>query len=114
MGEEQREFARVPLPLHASCRQHGSLAETWHAVMLLDLSAGGMSFTSEDLFASEGSVEVRIQLPAALEPLTLLGVVRRTKLLGTNFMEYGVEFLDVKPDQQAKIDDLVQFLKKRP
>lgn len=113
MGAEQRGFMRVPLPFHASCRPYGALEETWHQVALLDLSAGGMSFTSEDLFELDSSLEIKIQLPTDSGPLILRGALRRRKALATNVVEYGAEFMKLSPEQQAKIDQLVQFLRKR-
>lgn len=112
MGDEQRGFVRIPLPFHASCRHYGALTETWHPVALLDLSAGGMSFTSEDLFELDSSLEIKIQLPTDAALLILRGILRRVKSRSTNFVEYGAEFSEMTPDQQAKIDELVQFLKK--
>lgn len=119
MGAEQRGFMRVPLPFHASCRPYGALEETWHQVALLDLSAGGMSFTSEDLFEPNASwepnasLEIKIQLPTDPGALILRGALRRRKVLATNVVEYGAEFMKLSPEQQAKIDQLVQFLRKR-
>jgi c-di-GMP-binding flagellar brake protein YcgR len=112
MGEEQRGFVRVPLPFSAWCRTHGALAETWHPVAILDLSAGGLSFTSESLFESDCDVDVKIQLSTDSQPLILHGMLRRCKIRGTNFTECGLEFVDVTPEQQAKIDELVRFLRK--
>ncbi len=113
MGDEQRGFVRIPLPFQAFCRHYGALAETWHPVALLDLSAGGMSFTSEDLFEPDCSLEIKIQLPADAASLILRGILRRVKSRSTNFVEYGMEFSEVTPGQQAKIDELVRFLRKR-
>lgn len=119
MGAEQRGFMRVPLPFPASCRRYGAFEEAWHQVALLDLSAGGMSFTGEDLFEPNASgepnasLEIKIQLPTDTGPLLLRGALRRRKALATNVAEYGVEFVQLTPDQQVKIDQLVQFLRKR-
>ena len=113
MEAAQRGFMRVPLPFRASCRHYGALEETWHQVALLDLSAGGMSFTGEDLFEPDSSLEIKIQLPTDPGPLLLHGALRRRKALATNVVEYGVEFVQLTPDQQVKIDQLVQFLRKR-
>ena len=113
MGDEQRGFVRIPLPFQAFCRHYGALAETWHPVALLDLSAGGMSFTSEDLFEPDCPLEIKIQLPADKAPLILRGILRRVKSRSTNFVEYGAEFSEGTPEQRAKIDELVRFLRKR-
>ena len=112
MGDEQRGFVRMPLPFNTWCRVYGTLSDTWHPVAMLDLSAGGMSFTSESLFESDGSVQVKIQVPGDSQALLRRGVLRRCKIRGTNFSECGLEFLDVTPEQQAKIDELVRFLRK--
>ena len=112
MGEEQRRFDRVPEMFSARCRPAGSLEEPWRSVATVDLSAGGISLQSESLFDIGDELEIELQLPGVLEELVLRGRVVRSKPGTSGVVDVAVEFMDVMPDQQAHIDQLVQFLKK--
>lgn len=112
MGKEQRRFDRILETFSLRCRPAGSLQEPWRAVVTLDLSSGGLSFQSEQLFDAEDRVDIEMRLPGILEGLILLGRVVRSRPLIPGTVEVAVEFLDVTPDEQARIDELVQFLKK--
>ena len=112
MGKEQRRFDRIPETFSARCRPAGSLQEPWRSVVTLDLGAGGMSLQSEQLFDAEDRVDIEMRLPGILEGLILRGRVVRSRPLAPGTVDVAVEFLDVTPDEQARIDELVQFLKK--
>ena len=113
MGMEQRRFQRIPESFRLQCRRAGSLAETWRHVTTLDLSAGGASFESEELYDPSDTLDIRIDLPNFRVPLLLRGRVIRSRPRPGGAMECGVEFVDMTPEQQGAIDELVQFLSKR-
>lgn len=113
MGVEQRRFQRIPESFRLQCRRLGSLAETWRRVATLDLSAVGASFDTEELYDPSDTLDIRIDLPNFRVPLLLHGRVVRSRPRPGGAMECAVEFVDMTPEQQGAIDELVQFLSKR-
>lgn len=114
MGREQRRFDRVPEAFSMRCRPAGSLQEPWRNAVTLDLGAGGISFQSGQLFDLEARVEIELRLPGVLSELIVTGRVVRVTSRPGGVTEIATEFFDLTPDQQAHIDELVQFLKKPP
>jgi len=112
MTRERRQFFRVSIPFDAKYRFFGELTQGWRTVRTLNLSAGGMRFKSSDLLEVGGFVEVQIQLPSEREPLMLRGRLAWSQAQASGVTENGLEFIEVTPQQQAKIDELVDFLKK--
>ena len=112
MGEDQRQFFRVPAEFQVQCRQRGALASPWQGVSTTDLSAGGISFQSEIMLEAQEPMDIRITLPSFRAPLVLSGVVVRVRSIASGLSDYAVEFGDVTPEQQEQIDGLVQFLRK--
>jgi hypothetical protein len=110
MGQEQRRFARVSQQLSAQCRPYGSLASTWRHVVTVDFSAVGTKFISDELLEPEAMVEFQLLLPGFHEPLVLRGRVIRSQPLPAGQMESAIEFMDVTPEAQERIDQMVRFL----
>lgn len=114
MKELQRRFDRIRDSFEVACRRYGALSETWRPVTLIDLSAGGLAFESEELFETGEPVEIRIRLPSARAPLQMRAQVVRGDPEGPGRCRCAVEFVEIAPDQQAEIDGLVQFLRTPP
>ena len=112
MGRERRQFPRVPHPFDVRYRPAGTFGATWQLAQTVNLSAGGLRFCTEDMFELGDLLETQIELPGMHAPLVLQGRVIWKQLLAAGVLEYGVEFLDVGPDQQVQIDQLVAFLQK--
>jgi hypothetical protein len=112
MGQEQRRFDRTPEAFTVRCRSAGSLEEPWRNAVTLDLGAGGISFQTQQPFDPEDRLEIECRLPGVLSELVVTGRIVRITVHPGGVTETAVEFLDLTPDQQAKIDDLVQFLKR--
>ena len=113
MGKEQRRFQRISESFEVRCRHLGALSEPWHIVVTVDVGAGGLSFQSEELYELSDMLEIQIRLPSVQAPLVLHGRVVRSGALPSGVTECAIEFVDVTPDQQVEIDELVQFLSKR-
>ena len=113
MGQEQRQFNRVPQIFSVRCRPAGALQESWQVMSTLDMSAGGISLQGESFFESEEALEIELQWPG-VAPLVLRGRLVRSHVRAPASIEYALEFIEVTPEQQIKIDTLVQFLKKSP
>ena len=110
MGQEQRRFARVTQQLPAQCRSYGSLSSTWRNVMTADLSAVGVRFMGDELLDLESSVEFQLLLSTFHEPLVVRGRVVRSQMLPTGQVESAIDFMDMIPEQQERIDQMVRFL----
>lgn len=113
MEAEQRRFHRIPVPLTLACRRAGSLADVWREVALLDLSAGGVGFESEEPYDTDELLDLRLHLPGSGAPLLLRGRVVRSRAQPAGIVACAVEFLGMEPTQQAALDDLVAFLSRR-
>ena len=111
MGHEQRRFDRIPQPFQVRCRRVNEPLKAWDLALTHDLSAAGMCVQSNERFDLGTLLDVRIELPNIPGVLSLQGRVVWKKASAVG--EYGIEFLEITPDQQVQIDELVQFLKKR-
>ena len=111
-SKDQRQFRRVSLPITLRFRPAGELMEMWSVGTLLDLSAGGLRFTSLKPIESGSRLEFQIVLPMRKEPYVLSAEILWEKGSPAGLLEYGGSFLDVNPGQQAELDDLVEFLTK--
>ena len=114
MGSEQRRFDRVTASFEVECRRAGSLSETWRRMTVDNLSAGGLTFCSEELFESGEPLEMQVRLPSLRAPLLIRARVVRTESLAPGRCRCAVEFVELTVDQQTQIDELVQFLRTRP
>ena len=113
---DQRRFDRVParFDLECECRSDKAPANAWRSVAVADLSAGGLRFHSRERFELGELLDVQIRLPNLARPLVLRARAVRRGPPGPGGQECAVEYVDVTPDQQAEIDELVQFLRTRP
>ncbi|MBI3331051.1 MAG: PilZ domain-containing protein [Candidatus Omnitrophica bacterium] len=113
MTDQTRKFPRIPVPLALSCRRSGSLADVWREVAMLNLSAGGVRFETDEPYDPFELLELRLSLPGSRAPLALRGRVVRSQAGEAGLFECAVEFVEVAPTQQAELDDLVAFLSRR-
>ena len=111
MTAEQRQFDRVPHSVPLYWRRLDDRTGRWIEALTLNVSASGMVLQSRTLFEVGTMLELRIALSDTSDPLFLRGRVVWHKPGG--LIQHGVAFVDVTPDQQASIDELVQFLNKR-
>ena len=113
MTTERRQFPRIPHACEAKYRVWGNFMEGWTEVSILNVSAGGARFRCGELLPAGAQLEMQLWLPADPAPITVRGKVAWSKMLAAKVAENGVEFLDVTPEQGARIDDFVRFLKGR-
>ncbi len=109
---ERRRFSRVQQPLDAQFRLYGELTSSWRSARTLNISANGLRFRSEDTLAPGTAIEIQIPLPGMREPLVVRGMVAWAQMQASGVTESGVEFMELSPDTQAQIDELVRFLSK--
>ena len=111
MGEERRRFKRIPLSFEVRCRPVGEFSELWRAVRALDISASGIQVRGEEPFEFWTKMDIRLLIPGLREPLELHGRVVWNKTLPSGMTEAGMEFVDVSPEQQKQLDELLLFFK---
>lgn len=114
MTSDQRQFKRIDLPVTIRHRPVGELTEMWSVGTLMDLSAGGLRFSSLKALQEGMRLEFQLVLSARREPYVLLGSVVWEKQSPGGMLEYGVVFADTSPERQAELDELVEFLTKGP
>ena len=107
---ELRRFPRVPYAVDAKYHRAG-VGESWRAVRVVNLSAGGIRVLTEELLNLGEILELRIQLTGVRGPLVLHGRVAWRQMQAAGVTEHGLGFIDVTPSQQEQIDGLVCFLK---
>jgi len=110
-SKERRLFPRVPQPIDARYRLTDEMGTSWHAITLINISAGGVRFRTEEPIEPGAPIELQVQLPGLREPLVLRGQAVWSTLQASGVTETGVEFLSVTPEQQFQIDNVVQFLR---
>ena len=112
MGNEQRRDPRVAQPFLVWYRPMGT-REGWCMSPLRDLSRHGGRFCSERSFEVGTELELKMQLPAATQPVALRGWVTRVNPAHPGTFECGVAFDAGDPSTQATIDAaLAHFLGK--
>ena len=112
MGQEQRQFKRIPEAFNVKCRPSGTLSDVWRQVVTVDFSAGGIGFESQQSYDIGDPLEIQLTIPSFRMPLIIKGQVVRIKTTPWSTSECAVQFMDVTPDQQYALDELVAFLSK--
>ena len=111
MTAEQRRFERVPHSVPLFWHRPEDRSERWNEAQTLNVSASGLVMRSHALFDVGVILDLRMAMTDTSDPLFLCGRVVWHKPGG--LMQYGIEFVDVTPDQQVSIEEIVQFLNKR-
>jgi len=109
---ERRQFPRIPQVFQVQFRPFGQLMESWCEVIMRNLSAGGIRFRHAEPLDVGSILELQMQLPTDPQPLILQGRVVWSQLQASGASENGIEFLEVTPEQRARIDRMVQFLQR--
>ena len=112
MRQERRRFVRAPQPFRARYHLYGELMESWRDTTTVNLSASGMRFRCGDPVESGAVLEIELTIPSVREVLTLSGRVVWSQSVASGVSEVGVQFADVTPEQEQRIDELVKFLLK--
>ena len=113
-GSDRREFHRANIPTSIEYRMVEEQGVGLHPGILTDLNASGLQFSGELSLESGTRIEVHLQLPNRTKPYQFQGEIVWMRPAHSGLTEYGVQFVDVTPDQQFEIDDLVRFLMHPP
>lgn len=111
MTRERRQFHRAPHPFEVRYRPYGQFTSSWTEASTINISAGGMRFRSPELLERGTALELEITIPSVREALIIRGQVAWSQLQASGVAENGVQFVEVSPEQQMKIDELVRFLR---
>lgn len=114
MGAERRQFHRVPHAFELQYRLAGDLSTSWRTANTLNLSAAGIRFVVDEPLDPEMALEIQLQLPNSPQAFVLRGCVVWSQLQASGVCEIGVAFVDLTSEQQFRLDELVQFLRKSP
>ncbi len=79
---------------------------------MADLSAGGLRLIGRQPLERGVHLELQILLPIRQEPYLMSGQTVWQREVADGY-EYGVAFLDMTPDKQVQLDELVQFMRNR-
>ena len=113
-GYERREFPRAKVPTSIEYRITEEQGADLHPGVLTDLNASGLQFTGERPIESGTRLDLHVQLPSRTQPYQFQGEIVWVRETRSGLTEYGVQFVDVTPDQQFEIDALVRFLMQPP
>ena len=112
--KQQRRHQRITLPIAIKYRIEGESSGSWREGLLVNLSAGGLRFTSDMLSSFQLLPGQRLELEWSLqnrvEPYTFIGEIVWTHDTPSRLVECGVEFFDITPDQEMELGQLVEFL----
>jgi len=108
--DDRREFHRAGFHVAIAYKRIGALLETWQNGTMTDVSAGGLRFTTDDPIDQGAQLEFKLVLPIRKDAYILDGLVVSEQPADGGSVEYGVAFLDLEPDRQAEVDELVRFL----
>ena len=100
---QRRNFVRLRCALKGKYKR--STAEFWHSFTTRDISAGGMSFLTEEHLLDSEVLLVNLEFEEGLElKEQLTQIIRRLKMDRTDRnLVYAAKFLDIEPELQDKI-----------
>ena len=113
MGQERRRFQRAPESFPIQCRNPKE-GERWKGVQAINISASGLRLLSDVPFEEHAMMEFKLDLPNIGGPLVLLGDIVWSKVMTVGVVEVAVEFKQVTPEQEIQIDEIVDFMMRKP
>ncbi len=112
-GSERRRDPRVALPTSIQYRLLDVPNDLWRGAVATNISAGGLRVRIAQALKPSARVELEIPLPDRQEPHHFLAEVMWAKGLPRGGNEYGLAFIEVTPERQFQIDQIVHFLIRR-
>ncbi|MBN1586617.1 MAG: PilZ domain-containing protein [Candidatus Omnitrophica bacterium] len=107
-SSDRRRATRFHKALTLHYRLHGGEGE-WKMVLLANLSTNGARFMSEDAFEVDTLLECLIGLPSA-QRVEAIGRVVWNKKLGTQFVDYGVQFKYISAENKEALRTTLEEL----
>lgn len=112
MITERRRFMRAAESFPTQCRPTGS-DEPWQGGHTVSMSAGGLRFVSPMYLEAGAPVDLQVVFPMSGETVWMTGTVVWTKSPAAGVVEAGVQFHPLNPEQEMKINAVVQVLMQR-
>lgn len=109
-GSERRRDPRALWPTAITYRLLDIPDDLWRSATVGNLSAGGARLRTAQILKLGTRVELEVTLPDRAEPYRIRGEVVWVKASPKGVHEYGLSFIEVTPERQFDIDQLVQFL----
>ncbi len=110
MPKESRSYPRIPEGFTVQYRISGEFTQTWHSARSVNISASGIRLLAEPFVEKGDELEIQLNLPGLRNPLVLMGRVVWEKAID-DWVECGIEFLEMSADQRMQIDALVEFMR---
>jgi c-di-GMP-binding flagellar brake protein YcgR len=87
--------------------------KNWYEIGLVDVSAGGMKFTSPASFDVDDSIHAVLMIRNKLKDniLNLDGIVKRRDEAEAGVNSYAVEFTNLKDSQITNLSEIMFFVK---
>ncbi len=108
-GPERRKDPRANVWLPVRYRLLPESRVLWDNGTVTDFSAGGLRLLCDRRIEPESQVEFELNPTKRERAYVLRGTVMWVKPSAAG-CECGVMFIDVSPDQQFELDEIVQFL----
>ena len=103
-GPEKRKYKRVFKRFVVSTQIGPKPDDPWEVVALENVSEGGRLFNHNEEIQEGKTLRFRIKIAEDLEPVECEGVVVHAQQLGDlQLFEYGVQFTNLDPADQALI-----------
>ena len=112
-SHERRRDPRALWPTTVTYRLLDIPDDLWRTATVGNLSAGGTRLRTAQTLTLGTRVELEVVLPDRAEPYHIRGEVVWVKASPKGVQEYGLTFVDLTPERQFDIDQLVQFLMRR-
>ena len=87
--------------------------KNWYEIGLVDVSAGGMKFTSPATVDVDDNIHAVLMIRNKLKDniLNLDGIVKRRDEAGAGVNSYAVEFTNLKDSQITNLSEIMFFVK---
>ncbi len=113
MPADRRKHARVQESFSATCRRPGA-REPWQNIKVINLSADGLRCIGELPYETLTPLEFQMTLPLTEERLEIIGTVVWMRAPAAGLCELGVRLQPVSEAQEVQIDQIVDFMRRRP
>ena len=107
--QDQRRAKRIEKPFVLRLQKtSGSATKEWSFIFLRDISVGGLSFRSREVFLEGEVLNLKVSvIPNAPPIICRSEVVRCRPLGGERFFETALVFIDISQEDAEQIDRVV-------
>lgn len=113
-AQDRRRCPRAWWPFAIKYRAAAPAGGSWHSGATVNLSAAGVRFTCSEPLTPGTTVVFELVIAPKQGPYVVEGGIVWGRTVDQKVYEYGAAFVDVAPDQQGQISELVEFLNREP